>query len=149
VHYSASEVSKKLGLTKDCLRYYEKVGLLPPIERDSNGYRVFSESDVEWVFLIRCLRDTDMKISKIKEYVSLLMNNCGSSIHERRDFLLEHKSYISKKITIYQNILFLINKKLDFYNEAISPEYSDQVKCMDYADEWEHFRSILKDVKIE
>jgi len=60
--YSAGEVAKKLGLSKDSLRYYEKEGLLPLIERDSSGHRVYSDFDVEWIFLIRCLRDTDMQI---------------------------------------------------------------------------------------
>ena len=71
--YSAGELAKNLGITKDTLRYYEKEGLLPPIKRDSSGHRVYSESDMEWIFLIRCLRDTDMQIYKIKKYVSLLM----------------------------------------------------------------------------
>ena len=56
--YTTSEVSKKLGITKDSLRYYEKEGLLPPVERDSSGHRIYSDSDVEWIFLIKCLRDT-------------------------------------------------------------------------------------------
>lgn len=145
--YSAGEVAKKLELSKDSLRYYEKEGLLPPIERDTSGHRSYSESDVEWIFLIRCLRDTDMPIYKIKKYVALLMESGGESIPERRDILSGHKMFLIEKIATYQNLLQLIEKKLDFYNEALSSNNPDSVHCMDYAAEWEHFRSIIGGVK--
>lgn len=105
--YSTGEVAKKLGITKDSLRYYEKEGLLPPIKRDSSGHRAFSESDVEWIFLIRCLRDTDMQISKIKKYVSLLMGSGSESIFERRQILLEHKTFLKEKIITYMVMLLV------------------------------------------
>ena len=68
MYYSAGEAAKRLGLSKDSLRYYEKEGLFPPISRDKSGRRVYSESDIEWIFLICCLRDTQMPKRKIKEY---------------------------------------------------------------------------------
>ena len=145
--YSVGEVAKKLGISRDALRYYEKEGLLPPIKRNSSGHRVFSESDMDWIFLIRCLRDTDMPIFKIKEYVSLLMNNGEESIRERRDFLLEHEALLKEKVSAYKNFLRLIEKKLDFYNDALSSDNPDSVRCMDYAAEWEHFRAILGGIK--
>lgn len=71
MNYSAKEAAEKLGITKDTLFYYEKEGILPVITRDEANRRVYSESDIEWIYLIRCLRDTDMPICKIKQYVSL------------------------------------------------------------------------------
>lgn len=144
--YSAGEVAKKLGLSKDGLRYYEKEGLLPPIERSDAGHRIYSESDVEWIFLIRCLRDTDMPIFKIKQYVSLLMQGESDSIPKRRAILKEHQKYIREKISVYQMLSQLIDKKIAYYDEALSSENPD-VKCVDYADEWEHFRSMLGGIK--
>ena len=141
--YYASEIAKSLGISKDTLRYYEKEGLLPSIERNSSGHRIYSEADMEWIYLIRCLRDTDMPISKIKQYVSLLKNGGVSSIPERREILSEHKGYITEKIAIYNNLLKLIDKKIAFYNDALNTQNSEAVKCMDYADEWEHFKSII------
>jgi len=149
MNYSAGEVSGKLKISKDCIRYYEKEGLLPPIARDASGRRAFSESDVEWIFLIRCLRDTDMRISGIKKYVSLLMENGSDSIRERREVLLEHEAYIKEKITTYKNLLQLIEKKLEFYDEALSSNDPDSIHCMDYSAEWEHFRTILGGIKNE
>lgn len=64
MNYTTHEVAQKLGITKDTLFYYEKEGLLPQIERDEMNRRIYSESDIEWIFLIRCLRDTDMPMCK-------------------------------------------------------------------------------------
>lgn len=87
--YTAGEVAKKLGLSKDGLRYYEKEGILPPIQRNESGHRTYSERDVEWIFLIRCLRDTDIPINRIKRYVALLMEGGGETILERREILAD------------------------------------------------------------
>ncbi|WP_239254603.1 MerR family transcriptional regulator [Listeria ilorinensis] len=147
MNYSAGEVAKKLELTKDSLRYYEKEGLLPPIKRNQSGHRTYTESDVEWIFLIRCLRDTDMPIHKIKQYVSMLMKGGNESIPRRRDILMEHKVFLKEKITTYQRLSQLIEKKLNFYDEALNSDNPETAHCMDYATEWEHFRGILRGVK--
>jgi len=145
--YSAGLASKKLGLSKDTLRYYEKEGLLPAIKRDSSGHRTFSESDVEWIFLIKCLRDTDMPIFKIRKYVSLLINSCGESIPQRREILLEHEAYVKEKIASFQSLLQLIEKKTGYFDETLSSNTPDSIRCMDYATEWEHFRAKLGGIK--
>jgi len=146
--YSAGEVSKKLGLSKDSLRYYEREGLLPPIKRNPSGHRAYTESDVEWIFLIRCLRDADMPIHKIKLYVALLMDG-GSTIPKRRDILVEHQAFLEEKTTAYQNLSRLIEKKLEFYDEALISDDPDAIRCMDYSYEWEHFKSILGGFKYD
>ena len=145
--YSVGEVAKKLNLSIDTLRYYEKEKLLPRIKRDSSGHREFTDSDIEWVFLIKCLRDTDMRISKIRKYVSLLMKGGEESVRERRDLLLEHEAYVKEKIDSYKVLQKLIDKKISFYNEALAPGNKDILRCTDYAAEWEHFKTILAGMK--
>ena len=143
--YTTGEVAKKLGLTKDGLRYYEKEGLLPPIKRNQSGHRSYSEADVEWIFLIRCLRDTDMPIAKIKQYVALLRHKGTGSIAERQAILKDHQAYINEKRASYDRLSLLIDKKLSFYDDALNAGING--KCMDYADEWAHFRSLLGGIK--
>ena len=141
--YAMSQVATKLGISKDTIRYYEIEGLLPPIDRDSSGRRVFSESDVEWIFLIRCLRDTDMPINRIKRYVSLLMAGGGESIPGRRDILKEHEGILLRKIALYQGLLELIRQKLEFYEGVLKANDPEAMRCMDYITEWDSFRSSL------
>jgi len=141
--YTISEVATKLGLTKDTLYYYEKEDLLPLIVRNKSGHRVYSDSDVEWIFLIRCLRDTNMPIYKIKQYVSLLIEEGGSSIPERRKILNEHNALLIEKIKTFQNFQKLVEKKLEFFGNALKAENPEGIRCMDYMTEWEQFKAII------
>ena len=141
--YTIGEAAAKLGLSKDCLRYYEKEGLLPPIARDKSGHREYSESDIEWIFLIRCLRDAGTPICKIKRYISLLMERGGDSIPERRELLEEYRAVLMEKIKTFQNFLRLMDKKLEFYDQVLNSDNPETISCMDYAAEWEHFKSFL------
>lgn len=144
MNYSAGQAAKKLGVSKDTLRYYEKEGLLPPIQRDHSGHRSYSEGDVEWIFLIRCLRNTDMPMAQIKRYVALLKGGGAGSIGERRRILTEHQAFLEEKIASYQSLLGLIGKKLSFYDDALRSKAPEAAKCISYADEWEHFRRLLE-----
>lgn len=69
--YSTKEVMEKFKLLKHALRYYEKEGLLPMIKRDKNGARKYSDVDLEWLSLIRCMRAAEMPIAYIKDYIEL------------------------------------------------------------------------------
>lgn len=148
MYYTAGEVAAKLKITKDTLRYYEKEGLLPPIRRNAAGHRQYTEDNVEWLFLIRCLRDTDMPISKIKQYMMLLVQGGYHSMDERRNILEDHKQYIHTKMQAYHTLLQLIDKKISFYDLALDPNNQD-MKCTDYAYEWEHFRSMIGGFKYD
>lgn len=147
--YSTGEVAQKLNMSKDGLRYYEKEGLLPPIGRDTSGRRVYTDADVEWIFLIRCLRDTDMPIFKIKQYVSFLMEGQSNTIPERRKILYEHQLFLQEKIVTYQKLLQLIQKKLKFYDDALLSKDVQTIRCMDYAVEWEQFRRLLGGIEYD
>lgn len=141
--YTASQVAARFGMTKDGLRYYEKEGLLPPIARNKSGHRVYSEADIEWIFLVRCVREMDMPISSIRKYVSLLINEGGESILARREILKEYQDILAAKITNLQNLQKLIGKKLEFFDDALMAENPEAVRCMDYDGEWEQFKKFL------
>ena len=64
MHYTIKQVSEKTGLTIPTIRYYESEGILPPVERDGSGSRLFGEDDIEWLNLICCLRGTGMPIKQ-------------------------------------------------------------------------------------
>jgi len=147
MYYTTNEAAKKLKITKDALLYYEKEGLLPLIKRDERNRRIYSEADVEWIFFIRCLRDTDMPICKIKEYICLLKDKGGTSIQERKEILLKHEIYVKEKIMTFQRFMALVEKKISYYDELLQSATPDDIKCTDYATEWEHFRKVLEEQK--
>ena len=144
--YSIMEAGKKLGLSIHTLRYYEKEGLMPRIARFGNGHRVYTESDISWIYLIRCLRDIDMPIQSIRDYIGLLKNP-DSTLEDRRSMIAAFKHVIDEKLKKYQIVQSLIEKKLEFYDAAAQSEKNEAESCYDYHADWEHFISVLEENK--
>lgn len=116
--YTIKQVAQKLALTAYTLRYYEKEGLLPFVERDENGNRQFNDNDIEWVMLIRCLRDTGMSISEIKCYVDLCIDG-DNTIETRKQLMLQHKRVVEQKIKQMTEFLAKIEKKINYYDNFV------------------------------
>lgn len=116
--YSIKQVAEMLGLTAYTLRYYEKEGMLPFIERDGHGNRSYSDNDKEWIMLICCLRNTGMAVSEIKRYVALCMEG-SNTIEVRRQIILQHKATVEKKIKQMNDYLVRIDKKLGYYDALV------------------------------
>lgn len=114
--YGIKTMAQKAGLTEYTLRYYEREGLLPPVERDGNGRRRFSDRDLDWISLIRCLRDTGMPISGIRRYVALCKGG-SSTVPARRQLLADHKVYIEKKIRQFEKYAKKIDGKIEYYRQ--------------------------------
>ena len=66
-----TEVSKRYDLSADTLRYYERIGLIPPVNRNKSGIRDFTEEDCKWVEFIKCMRGAGLSIEVLTEYVQL------------------------------------------------------------------------------
>lgn len=119
MNYSMKEVSEKFNITSYTLRYYEREGLLPFVKRDNNGRRVYNDDDLGWIQLVGCMRATGMSIAYIKNYVDACTKG-NDSLKERRKIMLEQKELIMEEINKYNNLLELVNMKLDYYDEKIS-----------------------------
>lgn len=122
--YTIKQVAGKVGLTSYTLRYYEKEGLFPFIKRNEQGNRVFEESDIEWITLICCLRNTGMSISEIRRYIDLCVEG-SETIQVRRQIILEHKQELERKIEEMKKYLKRINNKLHHYDNAIEGNGED------------------------
>ena len=76
--YTVGEMAKRMGVAASTLRYYDKEGLLPFVERSPGGIRLFRETDVEWLNVIGCLTSAGMSIGDIREYIRLAMQGDGT-----------------------------------------------------------------------
>lgn len=65
------EVVALMNISQDTLRYYEKVGVIPPVNRDENGYRIYNDSDLNWIYLVKNLRNADVSIESLIEFYRL------------------------------------------------------------------------------
>lgn len=90
-----SEVSEKYGLTPDTLRYYERIGLIPPVPRTRSGLRYYDESSCNWIEFIKCMRGAGLQIEALIEYVALYQQ--GDSTIEARKICLSSREKISSK----------------------------------------------------
>lgn len=115
--YTIKQIAEKIDLTAYTLRYYEKEGLLPFVRRNEQGNRVFEDTDIEWIQLICCLRDTGMSVAEIRRYVELCREG-SKTIEVRRRIILEHKEAVEQKIKQMQASLTKINNKLKYYDEC-------------------------------
>ena len=95
--YSPGLAADRSGFSLDTLRYYERIGLLFDIERSPSNQRVFTDEDLEWLGVLRCLRDTGMPIATMQRYAALARE--GSGTHKARlDLLREHAVEVAERI---------------------------------------------------
>lgn len=113
-----AEVSRKYGLTPDTLRYYERMGLLPAIQRTESGVRNYSETDCRWVEYIRCMRSAGVSIETLAEYVRLFQQG-PKTIPARKQLLLEQRAQIVARIDELTAVLSRLDWKLDGYEERM------------------------------
>lgn len=119
-----NEVSQLTKIKSHTLRYYESIGIIKDIKRNSAGKRIYSEQDLKWLEAIIRLRATGMNISKMKEYAKLrhmgdetivdrknIMKEQLSSIEHEIEILLEARDYVTKKIEIYNEMEEKLNER--------------------------------------
>jgi DNA-binding transcriptional MerR regulator len=113
---TVQEASDKTGLSAHTIRYYERIGLLPSIERASNGHRRYSEEDIGWIEFLKCLRSTGMPISDMQRYVELQQEG-DATLHDRLALLEAHRRRIKIQIRELNSILERIEGKIGYYQE--------------------------------
>ncbi len=110
-----NEVSKLYGLSADTLRYYEKIGLIPPVKR-SSGKRNYSKEDCKWVQFIRCMRNAGLPIEALCEYVNLFRLG-NHTFFERKAILVQQKLLLEERIKNEQAVLKRLEHKISRYEE--------------------------------
>ncbi|MDR2192121.1 MAG: MerR family transcriptional regulator [Endomicrobium sp.] len=118
MNYTISEIAQKYGLTAHTLRYYDKEGLLPFVERTESGARSFKESDFEWLAIIICLKQTGMPVKQIKEFIELCQKG-KSTLGKRLELFKRQKKSIEEQIKVLNEHLNKVNFKLWYYSTAL------------------------------
>lgn len=116
--YSIGEAAKKMNISAHTLRFYDKEGLLPFVKKSSSGTRCFSETDMEWLTLIECLKGTGMSIKNIKQYIDWYLQG-DSTLEQRLNMFIEQNNKINQQqeqLKLYQE---KIQHKINYYNQLI------------------------------
>ncbi|MCD7033608.1 MerR family transcriptional regulator [Metabacillus sp. GX 13764] len=117
-YYSIGQAAEKFGITESALRYYEKKGLLPLMERDEAGRRIFSENQMALFETVLCLKNTNMPISKIKQYIEWVVEG-DSTIEQRLSMMEKHKKAVLAEISLMTVSIKRIDYKISRYLDAI------------------------------
>ncbi|MBQ9952138.1 MAG: MerR family transcriptional regulator [Clostridia bacterium] len=112
------EVSEKFGLTQDTLRYYERAGMIPPVSRNARGVRDYTEEDLKWVGLAKCMRSAGLSVETLAEYVRLfregeetiparlaLLQQQRNALMDQQKRIAETISRLDFKISRYENAM--------------------------------------------
>lgn len=112
-----AEVSKKYQLTADTLRYYERIGLLPPVPRTKGGIRDYDEASCRWIELMKCMRSAGVQIEALIEYVALFRQGDGTA-DQRRAILVEQREQMVARMEEMQRSLDRLNRKIEAYDRG-------------------------------
>lgn len=115
--YTVGEMAKKMNVAPSTLRYYEKEGLLPCVERSSGGTRMFKDEDLEWLNLIECLKQTGMSIKNIKVFIDWCIEG-DSTIEKRLELIKNQQEAVLGQIAQMQKTLETLNYKRWYYERA-------------------------------
>lgn len=119
-----AEVGKKFNMSVDTLRYYERIGLIPEVNRNENGIRKYDEEDLKWVYFSKCMRSAGLSIEVLVEYVKLVQRG-NSTIEARKKLLMEERDKLQKRVNELQETLDRLNKKIENYDTTFSKKIND------------------------
>lgn len=113
-----AEVSKKYNLSQDTLRYYERIGLIPEVNRNKSGIRDYTEEDCRWVEFIKCMRSAGLPIETLIEYVTLFQQG-NDTIDARKQLLKEQRAQLVQKMEDMKKTLERLDYKIERYENGI------------------------------
>ncbi|WP_019006687.1 MerR family transcriptional regulator [Cohnella laeviribosi] len=113
-----AEVSEKFDLSQDTLRYYERIGLIPRVNRNKSGVRNYTEEDCKWIEFIKCMRGAGLPVEVLIEYVGLFQQG-DETLEARKELLIEQRNQLIMRIEEMKKTLERLNYKIERYEQAI------------------------------
>lgn len=144
--YTVGEMAKLLGVAPSTLRYYDKEGLLPFVERSYGGIRMFQESDFEWLRIIGYMKKAGMSIKEIRQYIELALQ--GNDTIELRLQMFQHqKAVLQEQLKELQHTIEMVNYKCWYYETAKAAGTTDVPQNMPETDVPAAFQKIRQELK--
>ena len=144
--YTVGEMAKLLGITASTLRYYDKEGLLPFVERSSGGIRMFQESDFEWLQVIGCMKKAGMSIKGIRQYIEMALQG-DDTIGLRLAMFRHQQEALKQQMEELQRTMQMVDYKCWYYETALEAGTVDVPQSMELSQVPEEFREIRLKLK--
>ncbi len=139
--YTVGEIAKILGISASTLRYYDKEGLLPFVERSNSGIRMFTDKDYEWLKVIECLKKSGLSIKDIEAYTNMV-NQGNNSLSERLKLFQARRTAIKQQIMEMQEALEMLEFKCWYYSQAVKDHTDEKVQALSIDEIPEQYRNI-------
>jgi DNA-binding transcriptional MerR regulator len=118
---TVQQVAQETGLSEHTLRYYERIGLIPPIHRAPNGHRRYTQEDVSWFNFVKRLRSAGMPIAQVQRYV-MLQRHGSATLAERLEMLKAHRRAVQQQVDELTEHLRLLDGKIEYYTHLEDPD---------------------------
>lgn len=129
MYYSIGEIAKQTGIAISTLRYYDKEGLFPNIERSNGGIRVFSQAEISALQMVECLKASGLSIKEIRQFMDWCKEG-DVTLQNRRDMLYERLEAVQKQMADTQKTMDIITFKCWYYDTALAAGSEKTVKNM-------------------
>ena len=151
--YTVGETAKLLGVTASTLRYYDKEGLLPFVERSAGGIRMFKESDFEWLQVIGCMKKAGMSIKDIRQYIEMALQGDDTiemrleMFRHQREELREQMEELREQMEELEHTMEMVEYKCWYYETAKKAGTIAVPRDMKVNEVPERFRKILRELR--
>lgn len=126
---NSKKVAETLGVSIDTLRYYERVGVIPPVKRDKNGYRDYRDRDLNWIFLAKSLKNAGMSVESMIEFASLAQMRDEQDVSAaQKEVLNEQLDQIDEKLAELEKTRDLLKYKITTYDNHLAKFRSGEMK---------------------
>ncbi len=115
--YTIGEMAQKLNVAPSTLRYYDKEGLLPFVERSSGGIRMFKDEDMEWLRLLGCLKKAGMPLKEIRSFLDWSRQG-DATISHRLELLEKQRQSVLEQQKQLEDTLLMLDYKRWYYQTA-------------------------------
>lgn len=113
-----TEVAKLYDISADTLRYYERIGIIPSVNRNPNGIRNYTENDCSWVSFAKCMRNAGLPVEVLIEYVTLFQQG-DATTEARKEILIEQRDKLVERLAEMQETLDRLNHKIENYETGL------------------------------
>lgn len=125
-----ADVSKKYELSADTLRYYERIGLIPEVNRNKSGIRDYTEEDCRWVEFIKCMRNAGLPIEVLIDYVTLFQQG-DETIEARKEILTQQRKQLIEKMEDMRKTVERLDYKIERYEKGIVTKVNEPKRTDD------------------
>ena len=139
---NSKEVALMFDLPIDTIRYYERVGVIPPITRDKNGYRIYAKRDLNWIFLAKSLRKAGLSIESLIEFATLAQSKESNVRAAQKQILQDQLTEINVKLEEMVRARDLLEYKIETFDDHVAKINAGEMNDDEVEELWtmKHFK---------